>query len=65
MDSLLTILGTIAVNTENTSNNTKTTNQSNSKANTPKNGLAALRNALNNNDNGQDIINAIYQIAKS
>ena len=65
MDSLLTILGTIAVNTENTSNNTKTTNQSNNKANTPKNGLAALRNALNNNDNGQDIINAIYQIAKS
>lgn len=65
MDSLLTILETIAVNTENTSNNTKTTNQSNNKANTPKNGLAALRNALNNNDNGQDIINAIYQIAKS
>jgi hypothetical protein len=65
MDSLLTILGAIAVNTENTSNNTKSTTQSTNKPDTPKNGLAALRNALTSNDNGQDIINAIYQIAKS
>ena len=65
MDSLLTILGTIAVNTENTAKATTTKTTTNSKPNTPKNGLAALRTALDNSNNGQDIINAIYQIAKS
>ena len=29
------------------------------------NGLSALRNVLNNNSSGQDIIDAVYQIAKS
>lgn len=65
MDSLLTILGTIAVNTENTAKATTAKTTTNSKPNTPKNGLAALRTALDNSNNGQDIINAIYQIAKS
>ena len=65
MDSLLAILGTIAVNTENTAKATTTKTTTNSKPNTPKNGLAALRTALDNSNNGQDIINAIYQIAKA
>ena len=64
IDDILTILAAIAVNTENTtnaignSNNKKTPNGS-------KNGLSALRAALNSNNSGEDIINAIYQIAKS
>ena len=62
IDDILAVLATIAVNTENTTtaigNNKKIPNGS-------KNGLSALRTALNNNNSGEDIINAIYQIAKS
>lgn len=62
MDAVLQLLGTIAVNTENTStavsNNNKQTTGS-------KNGLSALRSALDNNSSGVDIAKAVYQIAKS
>lgn len=61
MDAVLQLLGTIAVNTENTSS--AITNKN--KNNTPKNGLAALRSALNSNNSGEDIMKAVYQIAKS
>ena len=64
IDDILTILATIAVNTENTTN--AIGNSNNKKIpNGSKNGLSALRTALNSNNSGEDIINAIYQIAKS
>lgn len=64
IDDILAVLATIAVNTENTT--TAIDNSNNKKIpNGSKNGLSALRTALNNNNSGEDIINAIYQIAKS
>ena len=64
IDDILTVLATIAVNTENTT--TAIGNSNNKKIpNGSKNGLSALRTALNDNNSGEDIINAIYQIAKS
>lgn len=61
MDAVLKLLGTIAVNTENTSNAVTNNNKS-----TPsKNGLSALRNALDSNSSGIDIAKAVYQIAQS
>lgn len=64
IDDILAVLATIAVNTENTT--TAIGNSNNKKIpNSSKNGLSALRTALNNNNSGEDIINAIYQIAKS
>ena len=64
IDDILTVLATIAVNTENTT--TAIDNSNNKKIpNSSKNGLSALRTALNNTNSGEDIINAIYQIAKS
>nr|DAW47699.1 MAG TPA: peptidase [Caudoviricetes sp.] len=59
MDAILQLLGTIAVNTENTS--TAITNKNSN----PKNGLSALRSALDSNSSGIDIAKAVYQIAKS
>ena len=64
IDDILAVLATIAVNTENTT--TAIGNSNNKKIpNGSKNGLSALRTALNDNNSGEDIINAIYQIAKS
>jgi hypothetical protein len=64
IDDILAVLATIAVNTENTT--TAIGNSNNNKIpNGSKNGLSALRTALNDNNSGEDIINAIYQIAKS
>ena len=61
LDAVLKLLGTIAVNTENTSNAVTNNNKS-----TPsKNGLSALRNALDSNSSGIDIAKAVYQIAQS
>ena len=59
MDAILQLLGTIAVNTENTS--TAITNKNSN----PKNGLSALRSALDSNSSGIDIAKAVYQIAQS
>ena len=61
MDAVLQLLGTIATNTENTT--TAVTNKNNNTS--PKNGLSALRSALDSNGSGMDIVNAVYQIAKS
>ena len=61
MDAVLQLLGTIATNTENTT--TAVTNKNNNTSS--KNGLSALRSALDSNGSGMDIVNAVYQIAKS
>jgi hypothetical protein len=63
MDAVLQLLGSIAVNTENTTNAISTNKNSNNS--TSKNGLSALRTALDSNSSGVDIANAVYQIAKS
>lgn len=63
MDAILQLLGTIAVNTENTS--TAITSKNNNKNSPSKNGLSALRNALDSNSSGIDIAKAVYQIAQS
>ena len=63
MDAVLQLLGTIAVNTENTT--TAVNNRNNNSSNKNKNGLAALRNAIDSGGSGMDIVNAVYQIAKS
>lgn len=68
IDDVLAVLATIAVNTENTTaaiGNNMSGSGNNKPANSSKNGLSALRTALNDNNSGEDIINAIYQIAKS
>lgn len=62
MDAILQLLGAIATNTQNTS--TAISNNNKSKT-TNNNGLSALRNALDSNNSGIDIANAVYQIAKS
>lgn len=62
MDSVLTILGAIATNTEQSGNSSSTKPKNITGS---KNGLSALRTALDSNNSGEDIINAIYQIAKS
>lgn len=62
MDAILQLLGTIAVNTENTST---AVSNNNKQITGSKNGLSALRNALDNNSSGVDIAKAVYQIAKS
>ena len=65
MDAVLQLLGTIAVNTENTTS-AITSKSSNNNSNTgTKNGLSALRNALNSNSSGTDIVKAVYKIAQS
>lgn len=61
IDTIIKLLSAIAVNTENTNNSISNKN----KVSGAKNGLSALRSALNENGSGQDIINAVYQIAKS
>ena len=40
-------------------------NRNNNSSNKNKNGLAALRNAIDSGGSGMDIVNAVYQIAKS
>ena len=65
IDDVITVLATIAANTENTVNSINTTSGGTKIPNGAKNGLSALRTALNDSNSGQDIINAIYQIAKS
>lgn len=61
IDNVLQLLGTIANNTKNTT--TVNTNKNNDKIS--KNGLSALRNALDSNSSGIDIAKAVYQIAQS
>ena len=59
---IVALLSTIANNTNQTEK--KSTNNINNNQNT-KNGLAALRNALDSNSSGIDIVKAVYQIAQS
>lgn len=59
--TIVTLLSTIANNTKQTEK--KSTNNNNHQNN--KNGLAALRNALDSNSSGVDIVKAVYQIAQS
>lgn len=61
IDNVLQLLGTIAINTKNTT--IVNTNKNNDKIS--KNGLSALRNALDSNSSGIDIAKAVYQIAQS
>ena len=60
--TIVALLSTIANNTNQTEK--KSTNNINNNQNT-KNGLAALRNALDSNSSGIDIVKAVYQIAQS
>lgn len=60
--TVITLLSTIASNTNQTDN--KSTNNTNNNKGT-KNGLSALRNALDSNSSGIDIAKAVYQIAQS
>ena len=61
IDAIAGLLATIATNTESTTNAIH--NKSSSKP--PSNGLSALRNALNGDGSGQDLLNAVYKIAQS
>lgn len=64
IDAITGLLATIASNTENTINAVNN-NKSQPKTNSNSNGLAAIRNALDSNNTGESIIDAIYQIARS
>ena len=69
-DSIVQLLTTIATNTEinqNSTNNTSTRKPSNNNSTTNNNysnGLSGLSQLLNPSNNGQDIMEAVYQIAK-
>lgn len=62
IDAIVQLLATIATNTENTST---AITKGNNKSPTAKNNLSALRNALDSNNSGMDIVKAVYQIAQS
>ena len=64
MDAITALLGTIASNTENTITAVNNTTQKPGNSRN-SNGLAAIRNALDSNNSGEDIIKAVYQIAQS
>ena len=61
INSIIELLGVIATNTENNASKTNNTSK-NSKNN--NGGLAALRNALDTNSSGIDIVKAVYEIAR-
>ena len=69
-DSIVQLLTTIATNTEinqNSTNNTSTRKPSSNNSTTNNNysnGLSGLSQLLNPSNNGQDIMEAVYQIAK-
>lgn len=65
MSSVVELLGTIANNTENTVTTISNTNKPQNTNKTPPNGLGAIKSALDSGNSGMDIVNAVYQIAKS
>ena len=65
MSAVVELLGTIANNTENTVTTISNTNKPQTTNKTPPNGLGAIKSALDSGNSGMDIVNAVYQIAKS
>jgi hypothetical protein len=63
MNAMLALLGTIATNTEGSASTSDKTNEKIKPA--QNNALSALRSALSASGSGEDIINAVYKIAKA